>query len=63
MSCEDEDEPTVRYRIVEAETAKELQAKVNTLLSRGWELQGGVCVASPGNNFVWWYFQAMIRRP
>ena len=54
----------MRYRIVEADNAKELQQKVQAALDKGWELQGGVVVATVATGEEWegqWYFQAMVR--
>lgn len=49
------------YLIVEANSAEGLQMKVQQYILEGWELQGGISVATYGAN-RWWYYQAMIKR-
>lgn len=51
----------MRYVVVEAQSAAQLQLKVQDLLDQGWELQGGVSVATYSMG-SWWYFQAMVNR-
>jgi|GEM_PF-930816 len=47
------------YNIVEANSVADLQKAVQALLEQGWELQGGVSVATYGAG-SWWYYQAMV---
>lgn len=51
----------MQYVVIEAESAEELQSKVQEHIGLGWEPIGGLSVATtgPGN---WWYYQAMIKR-
>lgn len=51
----------MHYMIAEASSAAELESKVNVLLQQGWELQGGLSVATYGAG-QWWYYQALVRR-
>jgi hypothetical protein len=51
----------MKYVVVEAQSADELQHKVQALIDQGWEPQGGVSVATHSAG-VWWYFQAMVQR-
>lgn len=51
----------MRYLIVEATSATELQEEVQRYIDEGWELQGGVAVATYGA-LQWWYYQAMVLR-
>ena len=47
------------YLIVEAQSAEELQTKVQEHLDAGWEPLGGLSVATYGAG-TWWYYQALI---
>ena len=49
------------YVLVEANSADELQRKVQEATREGWEPQGGVAVATYGA-LSWWYYQAMVLR-
>jgi hypothetical protein len=51
----------MRYQIVEASSAQELQQKVQDLINDGWEPLGGLSVATYGAG-AWWYYQAMVLR-
>ena len=51
----------VHYTITFGYTAGELAIKVNSMLQRGWELQGGVSMTtSPGGSQ--YFAQAMIQK-
>lgn len=51
---------TIGYRVIQKESAGDLEAYVVSYLSQGWELEGGVCVSyAPGGT---WYAQAMSLR-
>ena len=45
----------MEYTIVSAATDKELSAKVNDLISQGWETEGGVAISPDGV-----FYQSMI---
>lgn len=45
----------MKYRIVTAPSANELESAINLLLDLGWALQGGVSVSEKG------YAQAMVK--
>jgi hypothetical protein len=51
----------MRYVVVEAQSADELQRKVQELIDLGWEPQGGLSVATYAAG-AWWYYQAMVQR-
>jgi len=53
--------PVKNYRIVEADTAPNLQNLVLDALDRGWQPQGGIAVGYSSTSGKWWYYQAMIR--
>jgi hypothetical protein len=55
-------EGPMTYAIVEAQSAEDLQQKVQTLMDEGWEPQGGLSVGTYAAG-VWWYYQAMVRYP
>lgn len=46
----------MEYSVVKENNINDLQEKVNTLIERGWILQGGIGVSSNG-----YYVQAMIK--
>ena len=48
------------YHLVEAKSAAQLQDKVQSLIEKGWQPQGGVCVATYAAG-AWWYYQAMVK--
>lgn len=48
----------MKYIVVEADSAAKLQKKVQSRLDMGWELQGGVAVATYAAG-AWWYYQAL----
>jgi hypothetical protein len=52
------------YRVIEAETTEELSERVERLMERGWEPQGGVAVCPRGGPVLHapLLLQAMIRR-
>jgi hypothetical protein len=49
----------MRYLVVEAHSAEELQEKVQKCITEGWEPSGGMAVATYGA-ISWWYYQAMV---
>ena len=49
------------YLVVEAQSAKELQEKVQKYITEGWEPVGGIAVAK-GRWVSWRYCQAMVMR-
>jgi hypothetical protein len=49
------------YLVVEAQSAKELQEKVQKYITEGWEPVGGIAVAK-GWMEPWRYCQAMVMR-
>lgn len=51
----------MKYLVVEAQSARELQEKVQHYIDSGWEPQGGLSVATYGMG-NWWYYQAMVMR-
>jgi len=51
----------MKYLIVEASSANALQEKVQQYINEGWELQGGMSVATHGAA-SWWYYQALVLR-
>jgi Domain of unknown function (DUF1737) len=51
----------MKYRVVEAQSASELQKKVQKLIQDGWEPQGGLSVATYAAG-AWWYYQAVVSR-
>jgi hypothetical protein len=51
----------VKYVILEAASAAALQKEVQARLDKGWELQGGVAVATYAAG-AWWYYQALVAR-
>jgi len=51
----------MRYLVVEAQSADELQQKVQGHITAGWEPLGGIAVATHGA-LNWWYYQAMVMR-
>jgi hypothetical protein len=51
----------MKYLIVEANSAAQLQEKVQYFINQGWELQGGIAVDTNGAG-NWWYYQAMVQR-
>lgn len=51
----------MRYIVVEAASAKELQETVQQNIDAGWEPLGGLSVATYGAGH-WWYYQAMVYR-
>jgi len=51
----------MKYRIAEANSAHDLQKKVQQLIEQGWEPLGGLSVATYGAG-MWWYYQALIKR-
>lgn len=51
----------MEYQVVEANSAKALQQAVQEFLDQGWELQGGLSVATYAAG-SWWYYQAVIYR-
>lgn len=52
----------MKYLVVEAASADELQSDVQAYIDEGWEPLGGLAVATYGAG-TWWYYQAMIRPP
>ena len=52
---------TMRYLIAEANSARDLQEKVQQHIEQGWEPLGGLSVATYGAG-MWWYYQALIKR-
>lgn len=52
----------MKYLVVEANSADELQRQVQQYIEQGWEPLGGLSVATYGAG-TWWYYQAMILRP
>jgi hypothetical protein len=50
----------MRYKVVEAKSASELERLVQGLLDAGWKLQGGVALGTYGAG-QWWYYQAMVQ--
>jgi len=48
------------YHIVEAQSAAQLQEKVQELIDQGWQPQGGISVATYAAG-TWWYYQAMVK--
>ena len=51
----------MKYLIAEANSARDLQAKVQQYIEQGWEPIGGLSVATYGVG-SWWYYQALIKR-
>ncbi len=51
----------MKYLVVEASSAGELQGKVQGYIDQGWEPLGGLSVATYGAG-TWWYYQAMVQR-
>jgi len=51
----------MKYLVVEATSAGDLQKKVQQYIDQGWEPSGGLSVATYGAA-TWWYYQAMILR-
>jgi hypothetical protein len=51
---------TLQYFVVEAYSVNQLELKVNTMLSKGWKLDGTLAVVHTGGNIVQFY-QAMTR--
>ena len=51
----------MKYIIAEANSARDLQAKVQQHIEQGWEPLGGLSVATYGAG-MWWYYQALIKR-
>jgi len=51
----------MKYLVVEAQSAEELQQKVQEFMKEGWEPLGGLAVANNGS-LNWWYYQAMLLR-
>jgi len=51
----------MKYLIAEANSARDLQAKVQQYIEQGWEPIGGLSVATFGVG-NWWYYQALIKR-
>ena len=51
----------MRYLVVEAQSAKELQEKVQKYITEGWEPVRGIAVAK-GRWMDWRYCQAMVMR-
>jgi uncharacterized protein DUF1737 len=51
----------MKYLIAEANSAADLQKKVQKYIEEGWEPLGGVSVATYGA-LTWWYYQALIKR-
>lgn len=50
----------MKYQVITAGNATALADKINEFIEYGWELQGGVAVASDGNSIK--YAQALVRR-
>lgn len=50
----------MEYVVIEAQSADELQQKVQAQIEQGWEPLGGLAVATYGAG-AWWYYQSMIR--
>jgi hypothetical protein len=48
------------YHIVEAQSATQLQEKVQELIDQGWQPKGGISVATYAAG-TWWYYQAMVK--
>lgn len=51
----------MKYLIAEANSARDLQAKVQHYIEEGWEPLGGLSVATYAAG-AWWYYQALIKR-
>lgn len=51
----------MKYLVVEATSAGDLQKKVQQYMDQGWEPTGGLSVSTYGAG-AWWYYQAMILR-
>ena len=51
----------MRYLVVEAKSAEELQQQVQGYIMEGWEPLGGIAVATHGA-LNYWYYQAMVMR-
>jgi len=51
----------MRYLVVEAQSAEELQQKVQEYITAGWEPLGGLAVSNHGA-WNYWYYQAMVMR-
>jgi hypothetical protein len=51
----------MKYLIAEANSARDLQQKVQEYIDQGWEPIGGLSVATYGVG-AWWYYQALIKR-
>ena len=50
----------MHYVVIEANSAEELQQKVQDAIDERWEPLGGISVATYGAG-TWWYYQAMVR--
>jgi hypothetical protein len=51
----------VVYRVLVAKTSVSLVEQVQTALSDGWELQGGVAMHAAAGEGIWVWAQAMVR--
>jgi uncharacterized protein DUF1737 len=51
----------MKYLVIEAQSAEELQQKVQDSIDQGWQPLGGLAVATYGAG-SWWYYQAMISQ-
>ena len=52
----------MKYVVVDAQSAAELQKKVQALIDQGWEPLGGVSIAYAAVGSMW-YAQAVVRPP
>lgn len=51
----------MQYIVIENDVKKVFLEKVAEAISKGWTLQGGVCVYYDSNMLKTWYAQSMVK--